>query len=108
MAGRYFENLPDSIWIDLYGVRDMRKVWFNQRPNPTNVEVVFQIKEIERLSLLSETLHLKAVMDIEWMDKRLSWTGVCNDTEYCPADYNTTLTPSKARRYQSISKGGLS
>ena len=95
-----------SVWNDLYGVRDMREIWFNQQPNPTKVEVVFQIKEIVELSLPSETLYLNAAIDIEWTDKRLSWTGFCNDRTICPTDYNRSYVLLNASRYQGINKGG--
>ena len=93
-----------SIWNDLYGVSDMRKIWFDYESNPTKVEVVFQIKEIIDLSLAAETLYISAVMDIEWVDKRLSWTVFCNDRTACPDDYNEVFDAKKAIRYGGISK----
>ena len=100
-------KLNIRIWNDLYGVRDMRAIWFKFKPNPTKVEVVFQVKEIIDLSLAAETLHVSGVLDIEWTDKRLSWTGFCDDPKSCPDDYHDKFEDLNASRYQSISKGGL-
>lgn len=69
-----FANKFYRVWYDLYGVLDMREIWFNKKFNPTVVEVVFQVKEISDVDLSTETLHLNAVLDIEWMDPRLSWS----------------------------------
>ena len=58
----------------------MRKVWFTIRPNPTHVDVVFQVKEVIGLDLSAEVLHLNAVLDIEWTDPRLDWSGMNKKT----------------------------
>ena len=59
----------------LYGISDMREIWFDTIPNPTVVDIVLQVEEIIDLDLSTETLQLNAVLDIEWVDKRLDWSG---------------------------------
>ena len=63
-------------WYLLYGTTDMREIWFNRVPNPTVVDIVLQVEEVLDLDLSTETLQLTAVLDIEWVDPRLDWSGI--------------------------------
>ena len=53
---------------------------------PTAVEMVFQIKTIESLDLAQELLVLDAVLDLEWTDNRMNWSGFCpKNMKGCPS-----------------------
>ena len=76
-----------SAWYNLYGVRDMREIWFNINSNPTQVDIVLQVREILDLDLATTELTLSAVLDIEWTDNRLNWSGFCTNISVCPDKY---------------------
>ena len=96
-----------GLWYDLFGVNDVRLVWFNAQPRPTEVEIILQIKEVLELDLSSETLEVDAVIDIEWFDPRLNWSGFCKDENHCPRDYNEIFECLSLKDYRHISSGRL-
>jgi len=57
-----------KMWYDLYGIRDMRYIWFDHNTSPTVIELVLQVKEVTDVDLSSETFHMDAVLDIEWIE----------------------------------------
>ena len=91
-------------WYELYGITDMRQIWFDLIPNPTEVELVLQVKEIIDLDLSTETLHMNAVLDTEWVDPRLDWSGYCKTATKFPRDYEDTFCQFQLRKYNHISK----
>ena len=97
------------MWYDLYGIRDMTYIWFNHKTSPTVIEIVLQVKEVTDVDLSSETFHMNAVLDIEWIDRRLSWSGYCNMSldKGCPEDYDETYNCLKLRRFQHINKDAV-
>ena len=91
------------MWFDLYGIRDMRYIWFNHKASPTVIEIVLQVKEIIDVDLSSETFHMSAVLDIEWVDHRLSWTGYCTE-DGCPNNYDEMFQCLDLHRFRHIKK----
>ena len=89
--------------FDLYGIRDMRYIWFNHTTSPTVIETVLQVKEVTDVDLSSENFHMSAVLDIEWIDHRLSWSGYCTENG-CPKNYDETFDCLNLRRFQHINK----
>ena len=65
------------IWVQLYGIIDIRSIWFRMDKIPTPVEMVFQVKTIESFDLAEELLVLQGVLDLEWTDHRMNWSGFC-------------------------------
>jgi len=58
---------------------------------------------LKTASLSSETFHMNAVLDIEWVDHRLSWSGYCTEKD-CPDNYDETFDCLNLRRFQHINK----
>ena len=89
-------------WNGLYGVNDMRPIWFDVTSNPTEVELVLQVKEILDLDLATTDLSISAVLDIEWIDPRLNWSGFCKDKTVCPSDYEELVDRYNLLSYSHI------
>ena len=91
-------------WNSLYGISDMREIWFDVASNPTEVEIVLQVKDILNLDLATTDLIMNAVLDIEWTDPRLNWSGFCKAKNSCPFNYDEIFCDKNLRSYSHINK----
>ena len=93
------------VWIALYGVVDIRPILFDMAKPPTHVEMVFQLKTVESFDLADELLVLHGVLDLEWTDHRLNWSGFCpTNIAGCAKNYDVEFERLRLHKFAHLSQ----